>query len=321
MPEYSNAQEAAEALIGRFETLPWRYSCYVKTPFPAPYGEDRPSATQLTNDLRLFVPDDEHASKYPLPPNEPLLSPLTQRSVPEQWQRDAYYLEANVKGYVGRLFSRDALMHVANQLKSLAGFVIALKLGVIERSFVRSWNHTPILAYSDEQDPLTMEPHWLNDAEADVMQSLRIGTTNAVPEAVRSRRAALLVTSYAAVPSSILNAARWYFESHCSGNDVLAFVQAMVVLEILFGDKSISDAVGVGQLLANRLAYAIGRTGGERETLIADFNRLYATRSAIVHRGKESLSAKERVDLQRLRDLCESAIRHELLVVSRGVQP
>jgi hypothetical protein len=38
---------------------------------------------------------------------------------------------------------------------------------------------------------------------------------------------------------------------------MLQFVQATVAVEILLGDKTSSDLIGLGELLANRIAYSL----------------------------------------------------------------
>jgi hypothetical protein len=90
------------------------------------------------------------------------------------------------------------------------------------------------------------------------------------------------------------------------------------VLEILFGDQAASDVVGIGQLIANRCAYLIGKTVEERERIIRDIRRLYATRSAIVHRGKDNLTSAENSDFTQLRRLCRRSLREEMIVTYRS---
>jgi len=112
--------------------------------------------------------------------------------------------------------------------------------------------------------------------------------------------------------AGVLRAAQWLFDSYSSRSQLLAFVQATVALEILFGDKAISDVVGLGELLGNRVAYLIGTTRQQREEVLKDFRRIYETRSRIVHRGHNLLSAQERSDLYTLRWMCSRAILREL---------
>ncbi len=53
----------------------------------------------------------------------------------------------------------------------------------------------------------------------------------------------------------LLRAAQWLFDSYAATNPLLAFVQATTSLEILLGDKTLSDLVGLGALLGNRCAF------------------------------------------------------------------
>ena len=53
----------------------------------------------------------------------------------------------------------------------------------------------------------------------------------------------------------LLRAAQWLFDSYAATNPLLAFVQATTSLEILLGDKMLSDLVGLGALLGNRCAF------------------------------------------------------------------
>ena len=109
----------------------------------------------------------------------------------------------------------------------------------------------------------------------------------------------------------IQNAAKWFFDAEAAPDPLLAFVQMMVVLEILYGDKELSDKIGLGELLRNRCAYAIGQGASDRDNIIRDFKAIYDVRSAIVHRGKNRLSARERSLFTTLSGFCRRAIFHE----------
>src|SRR2546425_12513341 len=60
----------------------------------------------------------------------------------------------------------------------------------------------------------------------------------------------------------LLRAAKWLFDSYAATNPLLAFVQATTSLEILLGDKTLSDLVGLGALLGNRCAFLRARLAG-----------------------------------------------------------
>src|SRR5829696_4079636 len=51
--------------------------------------------------------------------------------------------------------------------------------------------------------------------------------------------------------SRLLLAGQWLFDSYVGQNDLLSFVQTMIALEILLGDKERSDLLGLNELLRN----------------------------------------------------------------------
>jgi hypothetical protein len=111
-------------------------------------------------------------------------------------------------------------------------------------------------------------------------------------------------------------AGRWLFDSYAGGNQLMSFLQAMVVLEILLGDKASSDKIGLGELLRNRCAYLLGSSAEERSQIMSSFNEIYEVRSAIVHRGKSMLRSTERPLFFKLRTFAQRVIRAELQMLS-----
>jgi hypothetical protein len=63
----------------------------------------------------------------------------------------------------------------------------------------------------------------------------------------------------------------------------------VVAMEILLGDKAVSDLMGLGELLRNRCAYLIGDSQTQREEILDEFKKIYEVRCQIVHRGKSRL--------------------------------
>lgn len=111
---------------------------------------------------------------------------------------------------------------------------------------------------------------------------------------------------------AITLAGEWLLDSHGGRDARLNYVQAMVVLEVLLGDKADSDEIGLGKLLRNRCAYLIGASHQERASLLKDFDDIYEVRSQIVHRGMPQLSIRERVLFQKLHDICNRVIQREV---------
>jgi hypothetical protein len=107
-------------------------------------------------------------------------------------------------------------------------------------------------------------------------------------------------------------ASEWFLDSYTGHDELLSYVQAMVALEILLGDKAASDEIGLGRLLGNRCAYLIGTTQEERATILSDFKQIYDVRSDIVHEGKSRLTHNERILFWKLQRLCHRVIYKEV---------
>jgi hypothetical protein len=110
----------------------------------------------------------------------------------------------------------------------------------------------------------------------------------------------------------LIRAAQWYFDSYCGDSELLAFVKATICLEIILGDKKLTDIVGLGKLMSNRCAYLISTTQKERDEVLEQFDGMYETRSNIVHSGKDRLTNSERDTLFTLRWLCSRVLRKEI---------
>jgi hypothetical protein len=93
---------------------------------------------------------------------------------------------------------------------------------------------------------------------------------------------------------------------------LVQIVQATVALEILLGDRIEAEALGLGTLLANRLAYLTGQTPTDRQHILTEFKRLYDLRSRIVHSGKTRLDDDERQALSDLQRHMQYALHEQI---------
>lgn len=145
LPEYDDSGVAAEALISRFETLPWRYELFVETPLTTEFREFLGDSTELGRGLTLLLPDERHAAEYPVPDGGPFLSAFTGRHLPKSWSLDRYYLKGDIRGFIGRTSSRQGVLNFIAKAKSLAGLLLALDICEHERSVMGRRNRTPVL--------------------------------------------------------------------------------------------------------------------------------------------------------------------------------
>lgn len=321
--QYANVHGIAASLIERFETLPWSYELFIESPLPSDYSESLGVEVKLDSVYSLVVPNDDHFASHLLPPASKygsVLRSLSRRAAPEQWNTVRYHVRATIAGFIGHASSREPVNDFIARVKSIYGLLLALEIASAERSSLDRWNRSPVLVYRMSGISTAQEPSWPADEDAAQMQALKFIDYKDLPGPEREDikyQIRLLQVACAAPGDRLLNAARWYFDSFCGSNELLSFVQAMIALEILFGEKAASDIVGIGQLIANRCAYLVGKSTSEREAILADIGRIYATRSAIVHRGKGRLTYSERSDFARLRTLCQLSLRRELMITAR----
>ncbi|CEG57872.1 HEPN domain-containing protein [Legionella fallonii] len=106
-------------------------------------------------------------------------------------------------------------------------------------------------------------------------------------------------------------AARWLMNSYLIENQLLQYILAITAIETLLGDQN-TGGVGIKNLIANRLAYAIGTSDFERSEIISSFVDIYKTRCKIVHDGCEKLTEDEIKNLDRLRYYIHCYIQYEI---------
>lgn len=118
----------------------------------------------------------------------------------------------------------------------------------------------------------------------------------------------------------LLLASKWLFESYSGKNELLAFIQLTIVLEILLGDKASSDQTGLSVLLRNRCAYLIGTTQTQRNELLKDFQDIYNVRSKIVHKGKSLITNTDRSLFRKLQWMCRRVIQKEVNMLKEEIK-
>ena len=327
---YSNAEAKAQSLIDQLESLPWRYTLSVRLP------------TKINNILNNMFNDfqlSEHirivTSKAKLDEQYPLTSEDEKRHkrihgrgglltgpVDPKWEDSAAYLQIDLDGFVGVYGTTMPATRAKEILRSICGLAIAVRMLKVERTFspfpVKS--HFYVHRHTDGGGCKIDGKFEFEDLYASPFNDLEINDLDGrlkedehrhkwVADRLEDIRVALSAGERA---DKILLASQWLFDSYAVKDELLSFVQTMVVLEILLGEQDSSDEIGLGQLLRNRCAYLIGGTHSQRSEILRDFNHIYAVRSQIVRRGKTRLTPDERGLFNHLRWMCRRVIQEEL---------
>jgi len=327
---YSDPAAHAARLIDDFQSLPCRYSLSIRLPHEISelFGETVVDE-ELGANVRLVKATPALAEKFPLNHPDAARQNQIHRSAalslfaPDEgvtWSENAIYLQIKTEGFIGPFGGLGPAAQAERLCKSFLGLGLALRLFEIgdvhypsppSHSFYvhkatgNDWCiHTKIELDRDTSRVLSqIRPNGMFARETDERKQ-------ALVKLIMSEMKAVFSAGSKSEPISL--AAEWLLESYSVRDERLSYVQSMVVLEVLLGDKATSDEIGLGQLLRNRCAYLIGKNYDERHTILKDFDEIYKVRSLIVHRGKAQLNFKERLLFSKLRDFCNRVIQREV---------
>jgi hypothetical protein len=339
---YADTKDLSNRLLDAFETLPWHYQLTI--PLPAQLNkllDINQFEIVLSPEVRIVRPNDACSAQFPL---ETLVERRSQRlkgytggflsllgdPEPAKWQDDWVCLQIAAEGFVGQYGGSPTAHKAERLLSSFCGLGLATRLFKWEHTY----SATPFKAFAFVHRRLQND-NWeavtrydLNDLITRGLAGLKLHDLEGyLGDEAKLRswahyRIADMGTVFVAGERSdpITLASQWLFDSYCGQDQLLSFIQAMVVLEILLGNKSISDEIGIGELISNRFAYLIGTTHEERAELLKAFKDIYRVRSQIVHSGKHKLTLAERSLFSRLRWMCRRAIDKEVDLLKAGTE-
>jgi hypothetical protein len=341
---YGDPQRVADRLVAQLSSLPWQYSLTIMLPDEVSSLLATDSKRELNEQIRLNRPDENFRQLFPLETGEdatptpfsglgllspafwgPALPPSSPR-----WQSSAAYLQIGAAGFIGPYGGSMPLWNAEHTLRAFCGLGIGLRLFRIEHKYSptssplyfivhrqlhdQSWQFERTLALSENLSRA------LNSFELHTLEG-RLDTDEKKAAWITWKLDQMrTVFSEGSKAELIVLASQWLFDSYAGSDELLNYVQAMVVLEILLGDKAVSDEIGLGRLLSNRCAYLIGNNYEERADVLRRFGNIYAVRSEIVHRGKHRLNARERKLFYDLHWMCRRVIEREINLLKAGSQ-
>lgn len=321
VPGYEDPKAVATRLVSAFDSLPWRYELLapvphlLREPFLRAIGS---TTTLLCSGLSLFAPAAEQDA-FPVARVKTRSILLSEEEI--TLDPAGLYFRSAADGYIPEYGGSSPLDAFLLALRGFYGIGIALRLFTTGAIYSPSPRPLRLLVYRTQESGLSFAH--LQEAPPDtasLIHSMGLDASAAKhgPEFIDylfRENAPNFAIAFSSAPlddNKLIRSAAWLFDSYAGHNRLLNFVQAAVSLEILLGDKATSDLTGLGELLANRCAYLVGTSRRQRAKIIADFRRIYDTRSRIVHRGHSRLSAAESKDLSLLRWLAGRVIQEEV---------
>jgi hypothetical protein len=112
----------------------------------------------------------------------------------------------------------------------------------------------------------------------------------------------------------LFTACIWYYRAIINKRPLDRLLEATIAIEVLLGDRQVSEGVGLSNILGNRCAFLLGTTSVQRQNILSLFNRIYFLRSNIVHEGRHKLEPGEAKTVSAAIQLCGAIISKEMEV-------
>jgi hypothetical protein len=337
LPGWSNVGTKANELIEQFDNLPEAYIVTVSAPEGMEkYLEANDGELRLSKTVRVAIASEKFSAMHPVSTGEEqrdhnvwdhtLLGGLI-GSGDRNYEWKGAYLQIIKQGFIGRYIETATEHELIGDFKALWG--VQLALGIAQRR--RSWSAYPskrkLIVHRAAGKNLELILRIELDAPASqLVDDIKFNDWMPGDHSVETKLGVYkldldkldLVFGSSPEAERLRLAARWLFDSYATENELLAYVQAMVCLEIILGDASLIGEIGLGELLRNRCAYLIGKTSVQRGEILKDFREIYDVRSHIVHRGKNRMSAREREHYGKLIWYCKRCIHEELKLLEQA---
>lgn len=337
---YEDPKLVADWLLEGFENLPNAYS----VTFELPADVSKPlllldRGLKISDEVTICPANERFQNVYPrnsentgkqkrVNQSANALSLLSMFNSEEQtWNEDSCYLSVEVEGYINRYGSTQPAVQATNIVKSFFGLCLAL--GLLKTEFkLHRMGQSAVSAFvhlvedgerkldgrfpANEQLNRTLRELTLIDLKKEYdnekfKQGLVLNRLSLIQHVFRDRIA----------NERLMLAAQWFFDGHARQDEMLSFVQTVIVLEVLLGDKADSDEMGLGALLKNRAAYLIAKSPKEREDLLSKIGKIYQLRSKVVHSGKHFFTPDERSLSGELNSICNRIFMREIELLKK----
>jgi len=334
---WSDVGAKASELIDQFDRLPETYIVTISAPEGMDkYLEAGDGQLRLSKAARVALATDSFSQDHPVSTGDEqrdrdiwdhtLLGGLSNVG-DSNYEWKGAYLQIIKQGFLGRFTETVTEHELVGDFKALWG--VQLALGIAQRR--RSWSAYPskrkliVHRIAGENLELTFRIE-LDASASQLINDIKFNDWVPGDHPLETKLGVYkldldkLDLMFGTSPEAerLRLAARWLFDSYAAENELLAYIQAMVCLEIILGDASLIGEIGLGELLRNRCAYLIGKTSVQRREILEDFKEIYDVRSHIVHRGKNRMSAREREHYGKLVWYCKRCIQEELKLLEQA---
>lgn len=335
---FEDPKQTAKRLVEELESLPWKYTFTFN--FHKELSEKLLPVIEvnnLGNNIRIAQIDVAFEERYPLVSGIKArdqsiagggIASLLARPIENKWEQGTLCMQFEQDGFIGYYGDTETSEIVRDDFKSFCGLGIALRLFKVDTKY----RSTPAKAMyfihrNIGEDWIVQRSLELDTSTSDTFHDLTLHDLNGklsneqlLGDWINGALSDIdKIYANRDLTKKLLLACQWLFDSYSGKNELLSFIQATIVIEILLGDKASSDQMGLGVLLRNRCAYLIGSTQSERNEILQDFQYIYDVRSKIVHGGKSRINFEERRLFRKLQWMCRRVIAEEVKLLKEDL--
>jgi hypothetical protein len=318
---FSDHVKLAKLVVKQLATLPWKYKIVVRGPayisdgpIKKPFSIDISdqlslvSSNILKNDL-IFTTQEQFIDDW-----------IWQDSLGADARKFAtkrLYFVYRYTGYVEQGSNVKAVEVLSDEIRAFYGSCLAHDL-------LHPWGYhkdqaLSIVFLSAGEDGF-LRPH--ESMSGDVHRATNFYAQDVLSTKFRSDEKLQQLLSPVRATFNCSNSVRlktaaiWLLRAHMSDKPMDKVLESTIALEVLLGDRDMSDKIGLTKLMANRCAYALGQSYESRAATLKFFNDFYKLRSEIVHSGRLNMEEDEENLVNRGIELASQMLVYEQKISS-----
>ena len=313
---FNDHVEVAASLVSTLATLPWDYRVFVRGPQDLSAGTSTNAFSVPITDRFELHSSENLRSQYSFHSEHDGLDEwVWQTSLARQDRRFAkrqFYFMYRYTGYMATHASGKAADELQYEMRAFYGACIA-------HNIMFPWGYHPDsgthLIFLSHREGYALEHGGY--LESDLRAATYYYAKGHANRKFRSQSSILNVLNPAiamfncSTAQRLKTAAVWIFRAASSENLMDRVLESTIALEVLLGDRKVSDKLGLTRLMSNRCAYALGNSQDNRDEIQTFFEKFYNLRSDIVHTGRLYLDENEQSLVERGLQLANEMLRFE----------
>lgn len=325
---FKNTLEFSKVIVEKIQNLPIRYRVTVALPsyFSDPINEINPYNFKINNNISILSGDKISGvlplnSEYPNIDSGLFYDWFEEGTTEREIIRDRLYFSMNLLGYASHGSSTLLGRSFEDHLKAFYGAAAAL--GLI--SYGWGWrggrkSQPYMMIHSDDKERILIETERLEkEFETDEWHNCTEVFAKNHSETIKDSLNKELSKISAIFSDNIdcrrlFTACIWYHRARVNVRQLDKLLEANIAIEVLLGDRTMKEGLGLTNLLGNRCAFLLGENSKERENILSTFNSIYKLRSIIVHEGKHRAESSDINLVNDAISLCGRIIKKEILI-------